>query len=152
MKLYHFTAEENLSSIEVCGLLSIPVLEKSGISFTPNSDQNSRDIDRKKGLQNYVRLCRSPEHKMAKKVLNEQRVRKLVWLEVNNSVLDFPNTRFCKINATTNGAEIEEDKFAFLNSEDTQAEVLVYQQIPKSLITFPMHDSPTAVYQDKVPF
>lgn len=153
MELYHFTSEENLKSIWERGLLAVPILEKSKISFIPSSNQTSRDLDRRKGLEKYVRLCKSRDHKMAKQVEFEGRVKKLVWLKVHPRVLDYPNTRFCNKNATTNGAEIEKDKYTFLNSMDDQAEVLIFQQVPIiDLVKISTWDPPTAVSFDEVPF
>lgn len=152
MTLYHFTARENLQSILKHGLLCIPVLEKSKIKYKPNSNEISRQMDKSRGLENYVRLCKSKEHPMKKLVQHERRVDDIVWLKVSEIVIDYPKTLFCETNANKSGVKPSREKNVFLNSIDNQAEVLVFQQVPNRFIEISNDEPSTVDILDEVPF
>lgn len=64
--LYHFTDKENLQSIiNNGGLYSWKDAEEKGIAISkPGGSIDSHNLDRKKGLENYVRLSFVKDHPM----------------------------------------------------------------------------------------
>lgn len=149
---YHFTDTSNLKSIkDNNGLYSWHYADSSGIIITfPGGDTLSRDLDKRYGLQDYVRVSFCTDHPMQFRL--EQRGRSLVLLKVDVEVAYFENTIFCNINATDSnhekGQNIEDlerirfsaTKRTFVSREDSdfkyhQAEVLVKTWIPLEYIT-----------------
>lgn len=137
MQLYHFTDVRNIESIRTHGLLSWWRLLGRQIDFIPASTRDSRNIDQRKGLQNYVRLCKSPNHPMAFRAKSEGRIKYFEWLEIDGSLINWRQTRFSDVNAVANDATVNNDKYTFLNSDDIQAEVLVHGSLKTNWITFP---------------
>ena len=137
MKLYHFTDARNIESIKTHGLLSWWRLLGKQIDFIPSSTRDSRNIDKVKGLQNYVRLCKHPRHPMAFRAKLEGRIGYFEWLEIDGSLINWRMTKFSDVNAVSNQAIVNDDKRTFLNSNDIQAEVLVYGSLNTNWITFP---------------
>ena len=137
MKLYHFTDVRNIESIKTHGLLSWWRLLGKQIDFIPASSRDSRNIDQRQGLHNYVRLCKTPNHPMAFRAQYEGRIGKFDWLEIDGSLVNWRNTMFSDVNAVANRATVNNDKNTFLNSNDVQAEVLVFGSLNTNWITFP---------------
>lgn len=134
MPLYHFTDESNVASIQKFGLLSWPELRKRRIPHRPNSNDLSRNLDKRKGLQDYVRLALSPDHPMAFKALSEKRISKVVWLEITDEVVDLPGVLFSDTNAAANHACVNNRRRTAFRSSDRQAEVLVPRRVdPKHI-------------------
>jgi hypothetical protein len=149
---YHFTDYHNLKSIkENNGLYSWHYADSNGIIINfPGGDTLSRDLDKRYGLQDYVRVSFCTDHPMQYRL--EQRGRNLALLEVDIEVAYYENTIFCNINATdsshSKGTELDDlerirfsaTKRRFVSREDPdfkhhQAEVLVKTWIPLEHIT-----------------
>lgn len=149
---YHFTDYHNLKSIkENNGLYSWHYADTNGIVINfPGGDTLSRDLDKRYGLQDYVRVSICTDHPMQYRL--QQRGRNLALLEVDIEVAYYENTIFCNINATDSshrkGKELEDlerirfsaTKRRYVSREDPdfkqhQAEVLVKTWIPLEHIT-----------------
>ncbi len=137
MPLYHFTDPQNLPCIRRIGLLSWHQLGLRDIDHFPASNELSRDLDAAKDLEDYVRLCRRPDHPMATCALMEERISDVVWLIIDDSVIGWRETLFSDSNATANYATINNNAHTALGSNDPQAEVLVKGSISPRWITFP---------------
>ena len=74
MRLYHFTDPRNIESIRRSGLLSWHQLVQQQIVHYPGSNEDSRRIDARKCLENYVHLCLLPEHSMAELAVQHKRI------------------------------------------------------------------------------
>lgn len=152
-KLYHFTDQKNLPSIRINGgLYSWSHCESNDIYIArPGGNQVSRSLDRKNGLEDYVRLSfvkKPPMYHVAKR---DGRVRNPVILEVSPEVILWELTLFSDGNATASRARIggePEDfrriRFDILRQSDWtdecekhywQAEVLVKTYIPLRYIS-----------------
>lgn len=146
--LYHFTERSNLKSIKkYLGLYSWHYCETKKIKIpNPGGNNLSRELDTKKGLQNYVRLSFTKNHPMM--FVDPIRSRDNVILELELDVIFWHNTMFSDKNANRNDAKIgtEIDDFKnirlgyfkepnhFRLNEDErpyyQAEVLINEHIP----------------------
>lgn len=135
--LYHFTDPQNLPAIRRHGLLSWKQLRERGITHKPASNDLSRDLDFRRNLEDYVHLSLNLDHPMAHVALHENRIQDIVWLRVDPSVIHRQTTLFSNTNATAHAARIGPDWRLAFEAGDDQAEVLVYQCIEPSLITFP---------------
>lgn len=100
---YHFTDESNLSSIRrYGGLFSWEYCVNHDIHI-PNAggDGQSRDLDCRHRLQDYVRLSFCTDHPMAY-VVNKRTGGQLVLLKIKIDVATFLDTQFSNINAADN--------------------------------------------------
>jgi len=106
-KLYHFTDRENLESIiRNGGLHSWADCEAKGIKIArPGGGQLSRDLDRRDGLQHYVRVSFVTQHPMMYVAMNEGRISNPVVLEIDPEVIYRQDTLFSDRNATKTGAK-----------------------------------------------
>ncbi len=114
---YHFTDEANLRSIrKLGGLYSWKYCERNNITI-PNAggDYQSRDLDSRLGLQDYVRLSFCDDHPMAYR--KQQDGANLVLLKIKIEVATFKDTVFSNINAATQ--DRSQNKFG-PNLEDLQ--------------------------------
>lgn len=154
-KLYHFTDRDNLDSIVANGgLFSWAYCETKGINIPkPGGSSFSRDLDKRDGLQNYVRLSFTTKHPMMFVAMNDGRISNPIILEIDLDVISDDSTKFADRNATKTGAKIGSDIEAFkcihfeslkanthfdLPPEEQmyfQAEVLVKNHIPLLAIT-----------------
>lgn len=144
---YHFTDENNLQSIrKYGGLYSWHYLMKNGITIpNPGGDGTSRSLDKKHGLEDFVRLSFCKKHPMAWRVYNNGA--SLVLLKIRIDVACFLETEFSDRNATDNGEShgptfedlrninISATKERFLRSEDPlfkphQAECMIKTFLP----------------------
>lgn len=149
--LYHFTDEENISSIkENGGLFSWHACKTKGIHIKRyGSNELSRKLDTKKGLENYIRLCFNPNHPMLYAAKYDGRILKPVILFISTNVIFWKDTLFSNINATSNSANIggkldDFNKIKFnvvlkrnwdFNTKSYyQAEILVKEHIPLKYI------------------
>jgi len=149
---YHFTDFQNLKSIkENNGLFSWHYADSNGIVINfPGGDTLSRDLDKRYGMQDFVRVSFCTDHPMQYRL--EQRGRNLALLKVDIEVAYYENTIFCNINATDSShkkgnhlEDLERIRFLatkrnFVSKEDPdfkhhQAEVLVKTWIPLEHIT-----------------
>lgn len=155
-RLYHFTDFENLESIvQNGGLYSWLECEKKGINVSkPGGGDLSRVLDRRKGLEDYVRLSFAHEHPMMHVAMREGRISSPVILEIDPEVALLEGTKFSDRNAASNDAiigygqdglrnikfdvvtkschyyDLEEDEKKYY-----QAEILVENFIPLKYIT-----------------
>lgn len=104
--LYHFTVEENLPSIaRTNGLLSWKRCFSKGIAYKGGGDELSRRLDRRDGLDDYVRLSFCSDHPMKWRL--EQQGHSLFLFQIDPKVLDQPGVLFSTTNATKNSAIVE---------------------------------------------
>lgn len=126
-----------ISSIKRHGLMSWPLLLKHNIPHWPGSSPLSRELDKRKGLANYVRLCCQPTHPMAGRARYEGRIGQYVWLEISDSVLFWRANRYSNDNAVKNIVTIGSDSRIALESSSQQAEVMIEGSLNPRWITFP---------------
>ena len=150
--LYHFTDSSNFSSIvNSGGLFSWSYCEESGIAIErPGGSPLSRELDARRGLEDYVRMGYSKDHPMLHAAKKDGRLVDPIVLEVDLRVLLLQSVLFSNRNATATGAEVGSDlddlkkvRFDLIRSgrwanDDEkgllQAEVLVLQAVPGYLI------------------
>lgn len=152
--LYHFTDRENLESIiKNGGLYSWADCEQKGISISkPGGSMDSRNLDRRDNLQNFVRVSFVREHPMMYVAMNEGRISNPVVLEIDPEVIYWQDSLYADRNATKNGALVGSsiDDFSQLHFNSFkakkhfdldadeqkfyQAEVLVKNHIPLQFI------------------
>ncbi|BDY11976.1 hypothetical protein HCR_02880 [Hydrogenimonas cancrithermarum] len=153
-RLYHFTHVGNLPSIlRSGGLLSHAKLENRSVDVRYASDTLSRNLDRAKNLDDYVRLSFVTNLPMYWKSVYRHGEGTFVWLEIDANVIDRPQTLVSTLNATDNFALIGEAcdivskiplgllakdiGLADLNDHQkrvVQAEVLVKEFVPLEMI------------------
>jgi len=153
--LYHFTDKANIDYIKrYGGLFSWQHLRKTGLEVPYEGGGSlSKDLDRRYGLQDFVRVCFTENHPMMYVARNEGRIPNPIILKINTEVCEFQNTKFANMNATRNGhscgnslADLQRIKFDVvrqrthfdLSEQDKpyyQAEVLVKTWIPIEYIT-----------------
>ncbi len=94
--LYHFTDRRNLEAIrQHGGLHSFAQLKARGIQIpAPGGNQWSWDADEAKGMGGYVHLCFRSSHPMEHTARQDGRIENSVFLEIDPSVLQFPEVRF----------------------------------------------------------
>ena len=144
MRLYHFTDERNIPSIRAYGLLSWNRLVGQCISHVPGSNNLSRELDMRRNLQDYIRLCMDKDHPMAYIAQRDGRVKKLVWLEIDEAVLANSKVLYASDNATANRTIINADQSTVLYSTARQREILILGVILPRYIVFPASHSTTA--------
>lgn len=153
--LYHFTDKANLEYIKKHGgLFSWRQLRKSNIDVPYEGGGSlSKDLDRKYGLQDFVRVCFTQNHPMMYVARNEGRIPNPVILTINLEVCYFQNTKFANMNATKTGhscgnslTDLKNIKFNVVKQRNHfdlsdndkpyyQAEILVKTWIPIEYIT-----------------
>ena len=152
--LYHFTDRENLESIiKNGGLYSWADCEQKGISISkPGGSMDSRNLDRRDNLQNFVRVSFVKEHPMMYVAMNDGRISNPVVLDIDPEVIYWQDSLYADRNATKNGALVGSsiDDFSQLHFNSFkakkhfdldadeqkfyQAEVLVKNHIPLQFI------------------
>lgn len=149
--LYHFTDQRNIASIiSNRGLFSWKYCEEHNITIpNPGGGEESRYLDSRHNLEDYVRLSLCDDHPMAWRL--KQQGANLVLLKIKVDVAWLQGTLFSDINAADNnhhhGAtmadlrriDINATKQHFVSSSDPifkkhQAEVLVKTYIPLEYI------------------
>ena len=153
-KLYHFTDRDNLESIiNNGGLYSWADCDAKGITISkPGGSDSSRSLDRRDGLQHYVRVSFTRNHPMMYFAMDDGRISNPVILEIDLDVIYDENTKYADRNATKTGAQVGDSFDAFKRihfssvTENThfdldpdeqkyfQAEILVKNFIPLSQI------------------
>lgn len=152
--LYHFTDRENLESIiKNGGLYSWADCEQKGISISkPGGSLDSRNLDKRDNLQNFVRVSFVREHPLMYVAMNDGRISNPVVLEIDPEVIYWQDSLYADRNATKNGALVGSsiDDFSQLHFNSFkakkhfdldadeqkfyQAEVLVKNHIPLQFI------------------
>ena len=135
--LFHFTDSRNLPSIRKYGLLSWKRLVGRNIVHWPASSEDSRRLDARLNLEDYIRLCRRREHPMATRALHEGRIQDYVWIEISDVVTQWTATLYSSDNAVAKRAIINNDPRTALESDSIQAEILVLSGLNARWITFP---------------
>ena len=99
---YHFTDESNLRSIrKLGGLYSWYYCVQNNIDIPDaGGDSQSRGLDRRQGLEDYVRLSFCSDHPMAWR--KQQEGSHLVLLRIKIDVAAFKDTQFSNVNAAAN--------------------------------------------------
>ena len=153
-KLYHFTDRDNLDSIVANGgLYSWADCDAKGITIPkPGGSLQSRSLDSRDGLQNFVRVSFTSQHPMMFVAMNDGRISNPVILEIDVNVMLDTNSKFANMNATKNGANVgstlddfkkihftafkSKNHFDLPEEEQKyfQAEILVKNHIPLSAI------------------
>ena len=177
VKLYHFTDRDNLESIiKNGGLYSWGDCEDKGIVIAkPGGGLLSRELDKRDGLQHYVRVSFTAQHPMMYVAMQDGRLSNPVILEIDPEVIFWKNSRYSDTNATRTGAHqggtlddfkeihfgaVKARKHFDLPEEEQpyfQAEVLVKNFIPLEYIKnignfgIPIPSKPTAL-QIKNPY
>lgn len=146
-RFYHFTDVRNLESIiESGGLYSWYSIKKKNINSIMSSGELSRQLDSRKGLEDFIRLSFVKNHPMKYKVEKEKGLN-MVLLEIDISVACWESTLFSNINATDNKVSIGSDlnflkrlnydlfkqKYMYLDFQQRkqyQAEILVKNFLP----------------------
>ena len=155
-KLYHFTDFDNLESIiQNGGLYSWADCDEKGIKIAkPGGSSQSRSLDKRDGLQHYVRLSFTDDHPMKHVAMNEGRISNPMVLEIDVETALWESSLYADRNATKTGAQVggtlddlKEVRFGLFNrmmryfdmTEEAkmhyQAEVLVKNFIPLKYIT-----------------
>lgn len=137
MTLYHFTDSRNLPLIRKYGLLSWKRLVQRNIMHWPASSEDSRKLDARLNLEDYIRLCTRREHPMAIRALREGRIKNYVWLEINDAVTRWTATLYSNDNAVAKRAIINNNSRTALESNSIQAEILVMGGLNAKWINFP---------------
>lgn len=152
--IYHFTDKANISSIiENQGLYSFKSCVERGLKITkPGGDALSQRLDRKAGLDDFIRLSFTEKHPMMFYALNEGRISDPVVLKINPEVIYWLESKYSDRNATSKSARIGDDFNSLpLNEIDLirnveyfdspeeyknfyQAEILVKHHIPLKYI------------------
>lgn len=152
--LYHFTDEANIQSIKRNGGLyswHYCLLNQIDIPY-PGGNELSRSLDRKYGLQNYVRVCFTACHPMMFNALDHGRINNPLLLEIDTEVVFWKNAKYANMNATRKdvniGSTLEDflkirfDLVRLRNHFDIndiekpffQAEILILEKIPIEFI------------------
>ena len=149
--LYHFTDRRNIQSIKLHGgLFSWHYCRKNNITIPcQGGDYNSQELDKKYGLEDYVRLSFCNDHPMAYRL--QQSGSDIVILKIETDVALLKDTLFSDINAAdilhTHGGELDDlkrinfnaTKRNYVRKDDVdfkphQAEVMVKTFVPKKFI------------------
>lgn len=104
--LFHFTDAANLTSIKKHdGLYSWSHCEKNNISITnPGGNKLSRNLDKSKGLEDYVRVSFTRSHPMM--FVEPIRNRSNIILEIDPEVIFWKKTQYANKNATANDVNV----------------------------------------------
>lgn len=110
-KLYHFTDRDNLENIiKNGGLYSWKDCEERGIVIAKpgggGQESPSRSLDKRDGLEHYVRVSFTRHHPMMYVAMNEDRISNPVILEIDLEVIYDEQTKYADRNATRNGASV----------------------------------------------
>ncbi len=150
-KLYHFTDRRNLKSIvEHGGLVSWgDACDRDMSIAAPGGSDTSHSLDRRMGLEYYVRLSFIPNHPMMHVAMNDGRIDDPVILEIDPQVAYLGDSKFSDRNAARASAGVKvgdslsdlrnlrfnlfNKSYFDLDSDEKpyyQAEVLVFHEVP----------------------
>ncbi len=150
-KLYHFTDRRNLKSIvEHGGLVSWgDACDRDMSIAAPGGSDTSHSLDRRMGLEYYVRLSFVPNHPMMHVAMNDGRIDDPVILEIDPQVAYLGGSKFSDRNAARASAGVKvgdslsdlrnlrfnlfNKSYFDLDSDEKpyyQAEVLVFHEVP----------------------
>ncbi len=150
-KLYHFTDRRNLKSIvEHGGLVSWgDACDRDMSIAAPGGSDTSHSLDRRMGLEYYVRLSFISNHPMMHVAMNDGRIDDPVILEIDPQVAYLGGSKFSDRNAARTSAGVKvgdslsdlrnlrfnlfNKSYFDLDSDEKpyyQAEVLVFHEVP----------------------
>lgn len=151
--LYHFTDIANIDLIkQTQGLYSWAYCDSHKITIPrPGGDELSRNLDKRKGTENYVRLSFCKNHPMEYVAKKESRIINSVKLLCDTDLIYHVGTKYCNMNATKNEAIISDSIEYFKNinfgvckrnyfdltpieKSQYQSEVLVFEHVPMKYI------------------
>lgn len=105
--LYHFTDESNFPSIDARGLLSKETMRQEGWwPHATGGNELSRQLDTKCGIDPYVSLCMTINHRMKYLAQRDGRLPNPRYLKISPNVLTIPGTRIAFGIANSNGVDI----------------------------------------------
>ena len=108
--VYHFTERANLPSIKEHGLLSLKELERRQVDVAKYaSSEDSRGVDRRYGIDGYVRLCFMDQHPMEYRAREDGRLENTTFLRVSPEVLKKDGIRIADGVAYAHDANIYDD-------------------------------------------
>ncbi|MGK0291481.1 MAG: hypothetical protein ACI86H_002949, partial [bacterium] len=107
-QLYHFTDSRNIPMIKARGgLYSWKACEELKINIpNPGGGSLSRDLDRRYGLENYVRFSFHKHNPMLYIACRDGRINKEEWLDIDLEVAAFRETQYSDMNATKNEHQV----------------------------------------------
>ena len=148
--IYHFTDEENLTTIKKFGIQSLSNIEKNNIEVAHyGAESLSHSLDKRYGLDKFVHLAFIKDHPMYHVAKQRGNIINPIWIEIDISVLFNSSTLFCDKVANQNNAKLFSLKEVenFINfgtmlyesdfstrKEARKAEILVLGNIETSLI------------------
>lgn len=141
VKLYHFTDERNLESIDkMGGLYSWRYLDNHAVDYFRGGNELSRKCDISNGVDNDVSLGFIRNHPMLFTLISNNRIKNPHIYEINPVVCFVKDTKFCNTIANTSGVDVNNTAEAFERisfgsaiGPCKKAEALVHEFIPKSL-------------------
>lgn len=159
---FHFTDTRNLPSIREHGLCSLSEIERRNVPVAAyGGDEISRDIDRSKGLDRFVRLCFNKFHDLEIKArVYDKRIKESAFISVSPEILRLEGVIFTPAVAYKKGCPlltlnqaVQEMDFSViydgLDKYDPEIndrrevtrkyEILVPSSIPPEFLTFPNH-------------
>lgn len=105
--LYHFTDESNFASIDDKGLLSKQKMQQQGWwPHATGGNELSRQLDAAKGIDRYVSLCMTQNHRMKYLAEKDGRLPSPRYLAISPEVLKIAGTRIAFGIANANTVEI----------------------------------------------
>lgn len=144
--VYHFTDKSNLKSIQENGLQSLFNIEEESIDVSHfGANDFSHQLDRQKGLDDYIHLSFIKDHPMLHSAIARGSIINPVWLEIDISVLLEDETLFCDEVANARNAHLFKKKHLlksidfdgmiyekdfWVRKDIRKAEILVYDHIP----------------------
>lgn len=151
---YHFTDRANIPSIKKHGICAWEFCSNNSIEIVlASSSEQSRSLDKRDNLQNYVRVSFTKQHPMMFIALKEGRIKDPVILEISTEVALWKYTKYADRNAVKNGAKVGDNlddfkrirfdlvkknkHFDIENEEERQfyqAELLILDKIPVKYI------------------
>ena len=112
--VWHFTDRSNLELIEEHeGLISLGEADRRGIEIPkPGGNPLSQQLDKVKGLHEYVHLAFVKDHPMLFRAKEVGRIPDPIWLKIKPSMLLGEDVRFCSDVSNKTGVELLTAKVA----------------------------------------
>lgn len=152
MVLYHITSTCNLDSIKKHGLLSLKELEKKGLKYSSSSNNLSKNLDKGKNTQDYIKLTSNLDSKqiyILKKRIKD-RAEDVFIIKIDDKVLEKKGTLYSNMNSTANKAKINSKSSTFYNSNSTEKEVLIKKKIePSFLLNIDIRNDSNDITEDE---